>query len=80
MGRCSWLRGCDVLSPTSLYQIVCALYPDPVKGYPPKYARDDVPKITKWVQLSRCPCPGTTDGAAGLLATYCCCCDSAVVV
>lgn len=26
-------------------KIVCALYDDPTEGYPPKYARDDVPKI-----------------------------------
>ncbi len=24
-------------------KILCVLYPDPVTGYPPKYARDDIP-------------------------------------
>lgn len=27
------------------YKVVCALYDDPTEGYPPKYARDDVPEI-----------------------------------
>lgn len=29
-------------------KVVVALYDDPVTGYPPKYARDDIPKITKY--------------------------------
>jgi hypothetical protein len=26
-------------------KILCVLYPDPESGYPPKYARDDIPTI-----------------------------------
>ena len=29
-------------------KVVVALYDDPVTGYPPNYARDDIPKITKY--------------------------------
>ena len=24
-------------------KVLCVLYPDPVSGYPPKHARDDIP-------------------------------------
>ncbi|KOG90485.1 formate dehydrogenase, partial [Streptomyces varsoviensis] len=27
-------------------KIVCVLYPDPVDGFPPKYARDGIPAVT----------------------------------
>jgi hypothetical protein len=26
-------------------KILCALYPDPVDGYSPRYARDDIPAL-----------------------------------
>ena len=29
-------------------KILCVLYPDPIDGYPKSYARDDIPKITKY--------------------------------
>jgi hypothetical protein len=29
-------------------KVIAVLYPDPVDGYPKKYARDDIPKITKY--------------------------------
>ena len=29
-------------------QVLCALYEDPKTGYPPKYARDGIPKIEKY--------------------------------
>ena len=28
--------------------ILCVLYDDPVDGYPPSYARDDIPKIESY--------------------------------
>jgi len=28
-------------------KVVCVLYDDPIDGYPPKYARDNIPTITK---------------------------------
>jgi hypothetical protein len=38
---------CDGPLLAPFLQIVAALYPDPVDGYPPKYARDSIPKIDK---------------------------------
>lgn len=32
-------------SPVARDKIVAVLYPDPLTGYPPKYCRDDIPKI-----------------------------------
>jgi formate dehydrogenase len=26
-------------------KVLCVLYPDSVSGYPPKYARDDIPTL-----------------------------------
>src|SRR5437868_8501281 len=28
--------------------VVCVLYDDPIDGYPPSYARDDIPKIDRY--------------------------------
>ncbi|EER04040.1 formate dehydrogenase, putative [Perkinsus marinus ATCC 50983] len=30
----------------TLGKVVCVLYNDPIDGYPPKYARDDIPNIS----------------------------------
>ena len=38
-------------------KVVCVLYDDPVEGYPPKYARDDIPKITKYPDGQTAPTP-----------------------
>ena len=42
-------------------KIVCVLYDDPVTGYPPKYARDDVPKITNYPGGQTTPTPEGRD-------------------
>lgn len=38
-------------------KIVCVLYPDPVSGYPPAYARDDVPTIKGYPNGQTVPSP-----------------------
>ena len=38
-------------------KVVCVLYDDPIDGYPPKYARDDIPKITKYPDGQTAPTP-----------------------
>eukprot|EP00123_Amoebidium_parasiticum_P015361 comp22925_c1_seq1/m.36306 comp22925_c1_seq1/g.36306 ORF comp22925_c1_seq1/g.36306 comp22925_c1_seq1/m.36306 type:complete len:431 (-) comp22925_c1_seq1:361-1653(-) len=48
-------------------KIVCALYPDPVTGYPPKYARDDIPKIEKYPDGQTAPTPNAIDFHPGEL-------------
>jgi len=46
-------------------KIVCVLYDDPVDGYPPKYARSDVPKITKYPGGQTTPSPDSIDFEPG---------------
>ena len=38
-------------------KVVCVLYDDPVDGYPKTYARDDIPKITKYPDGQTTPTP-----------------------
>jgi formate dehydrogenase len=38
-------------------KVLCVLYPDPVAGYPPKYARDDIPTITRYANGQTAPTP-----------------------
>lgn len=38
-------------------KILCVLYPDPVDGYPPRYARDEIPTITTYVNGQTAPTP-----------------------
>jgi len=38
-------------------KILCVLYPDPEAGYPPKYARDDIPVITDYANGQTAPTP-----------------------
>jgi formate dehydrogenase len=43
-------------------KVVCVLYPDPVTGYPPEYARDAIPTITHYPNGQTAPSP---DGPLG---------------
>ena len=38
-------------------KVLCVLYDDPVDGYPKTYARDDIPKITKYPDGQTAPTP-----------------------
>jgi formate dehydrogenase len=38
-------------------KILCVLYPDPETGYPPQYARDDIPVITGYANGQTAPTP-----------------------
>jgi len=48
-------------------KIVCVLYDDPVDGYPPKYARADIPKITSYPGGQTTPSPDIIDFEPGEL-------------
>src|SRR6202048_4782435 len=48
-------------------KVVCVLYDDPIDGYPPKYARDDIPKITKYPDGQTAPTPSKIDFKPGEL-------------
>jgi formate dehydrogenase len=38
-------------------KVLCVLYPDPADGYPPAYARDDVPRIERYFDGQSAPTP-----------------------
>lgn len=48
-------------------KVICVLYDDPVDGYPKQYARDDVPKITKYPDGQTAPTPAAIDFKPGEL-------------
>ncbi|MQA10985.1 MAG: NAD-dependent formate dehydrogenase [Pseudonocardiaceae bacterium] len=48
-------------------KIVCVLYDDPVDGYPPAYARDDVPTIAGYPDGQTAPTPERIDFKPGEL-------------
>ncbi len=48
-------------------KILCVLYDDPVTGYPPAYARDDVPKIERYHDGQSTPTPQGIDFKPGEL-------------
>jgi formate dehydrogenase len=47
--------------------ILCVLYDDPVSGYPPEYARDEIPKIEGYHDGQTTPAPEAIDFAPGEL-------------
>jgi formate dehydrogenase len=46
-------------------KIVLVLYPDPVTGYPPVYARDSIPEITSYADGTTTPSPSGRDFTPG---------------
>lgn len=46
-------------------KIVCALYPDPVTGYPPNYLRNDIPKLSGYPDGQTLPTPSGIDFTPG---------------
>ncbi|EMJ5422078.1 NAD-dependent formate dehydrogenase [Klebsiella aerogenes] len=42
--------------------ILCVLYPDPTTGYPPVYAREDIPAITQYANGQMVPVPVSSLG------------------
>ena len=50
-----------------MVKVVCALYDDPLDGYPPKYARDDVPKLESYPDGQTIPTPEAIDFVPGEL-------------
>ncbi|MEX2122911.1 MAG: NAD-dependent formate dehydrogenase [Woeseia sp.] len=48
-------------------KIVCVLYDDPVDGYPPQYARDDIPKLSRYPDGQTLPTPSAIDFTPGEL-------------
>lgn len=50
---------------------ICALYDDPVDGYPPAYARDAVPTIEQYHDGQHAPAPEQIDFTPGELLGAC---------
>jgi formate dehydrogenase len=48
-------------------KVLCVLYDDPVDGYPPKYARDSIPKIDHYPDGMTTPTPSKIDFKPGEL-------------
>jgi formate dehydrogenase len=48
-------------------KLLCVLYPDPVDGYPPKYARDDIPVLDHYPDGTTLPTPSAIDFTPGEL-------------
>jgi formate dehydrogenase len=48
-------------------KILCVLYDDPVSGYPPVYARDEIPKIERYPDGQLAPTPEAIDFTPGQL-------------
>ena len=48
-------------------KILCVLYDDPVDGYPPEYARDEIPEIEAYPGGQSTPTPQAVDFEAGEL-------------
>jgi formate dehydrogenase len=52
---------------TAMAKILCVLYDDPVDGYPPSYARDDIPAIERYHDGQTTPSPRQIDFKPGEL-------------
>jgi formate dehydrogenase len=48
-------------------KVLCVLYEDPVDGMPNRYARDDIPSITKYFDGQNAPTPSSIDFKPGEL-------------
>jgi formate dehydrogenase len=48
-------------------KVLCVLYDDPVDGYPPRYARDGIPKLERYPDGQSTPTPDAIDFTPGEL-------------
>ncbi len=48
-------------------KVLCVLYPDPVTGYPPDYARDSIPTVEAYPDGQPLPTPSAVDFTPGQL-------------
>jgi formate dehydrogenase len=47
--------------------VLCVLYDDPIDGFPPRYARDDIPRIERYPDGMTTPTPQAIDFTPGEL-------------
>ncbi len=55
------------MTTASSRKVLCVLYDDPVAGFPPAYARDNIPALTHYPDGQTLPTPGAVDFAPGQL-------------
>ena len=48
-------------------KVLCVLYPDPITGYPPAYARDSIPMLSRYPDGQTLPTPEAIDFTPGQL-------------
>jgi formate dehydrogenase len=48
-------------------KVICVLYDDPLEGYPPSYARDDLPQLERYPDGQTLPTPKHIDFTPGAL-------------
>jgi hypothetical protein len=48
-------------------KVLCVLYPDPMAGYPPSYARDSIPAVATYPDGTPAPAMPPGSGAPGTL-------------
>ena len=51
----------------SAQKVLCVLYDDPVEGFPPRYARDNLPTLTHYPDGQTLPSPSSLDFTPGHL-------------
>ena len=52
---------------SSSQKVLCVLYPDPLEGFPPNYARDGIPELTHYPDGQTLPTPSSIDFTGGRL-------------
>ena len=55
------------MSSSDSQKVVCVLYPDPVAGFPPNYARESIPVLPSYPDGQTLPTPGSIDFSPGQL-------------
>ena len=55
------------MSSSDSQKVVCVLYPDPVAGFPPNYARESIPGLAGYPDGQTLPTPGSIDFLPGQL-------------
>ena len=55
------------MTPDSPQKVLCVLYQDPVGGYPPAYARDQIPRLANYPDGQTLPTPAGLDFTPGAL-------------
>ena len=55
------------MSSSSSQKVLCVLYPDPVTGFPPNYAREGIPNLTHYPDGQTLPSPASIDFNPGHL-------------